>query len=478
MVVLDKNIERKNSKDKTLINNCNEVNDLSTYNNKLELQCKNSIELNKLKKDDYFNDLLSKLEEQNLITDFDLDKINYDRMRNLQVFLKYYTKDESSSVTIEAAENVFKSLNFTLGVYMHQFSSLDKIINSLKNESVKCMLEKGRNLIKEDVIYTEKLLKNIQNNKLNINNYSYNDTIDFGLGKFFKTYNDLFSAHAGDADIDYQLAIDIGHYIGVEYMKHYLERLQLENKFCNYFECEEIEKLLYGYNEEYELLLLNIFEIILTNCIGHILAGNTDIKTLNITKYEKNIIADHISSLSQDDLKIELDKCCYTIGQLLNINDKNMLLYMKQCSQNMIPYIIRSNRNKNLDQIFITFKENIENNMVEYVDKESLTNEKFRYVADCIRNAHSTDIKIEIINTKIHSLRDLNDILDADCLFDDEYAQFFSKLPKMQIILLLKYIGEYGCDKPWHKEFSRFIKCMTKDDIAQINSVKEKINLI
>lgn len=57
-------------------------------------------------------------------------------MKNLQVLLKYYTKDKSSSVTIEAAEEVFKSLNFNLGVYMHQFNHIDEIVNELKSRSI------------------------------------------------------------------------------------------------------------------------------------------------------------------------------------------------------------------------------------------------------------------------------------------------------------------------------------------------------
>ncbi|WP_169103498.1 hypothetical protein [Clostridium sp. SM-530-WT-3G] len=52
------------------------------------------------------------------------------------------------------------------------------------------------------------------------------------------------------------------------------------------------------------------------------------------------------------------------------------------------------------------------------------------------------------------------------------------KLSKMQIILLLKYIDEYGFNKPWHEEFLKYINCMPEEDINYINSIKGKINLL
>ncbi|NME81598.1 hypothetical protein HF850_00380 [Clostridium sp. SM-530-WT-3G] len=48
----------------------------------------------------------------------------------------------------------------------------------------------------------------------------------------------------------------------------------------------------------------------------------------------------------------------------------------------------------------------------------------------------------------------------------------------MQIILLLKYIDEYGFNKPWHEEFLKYINCMPEEDINYINSIKGKINLL
>ena len=76
------------------------------------------------------------------------------------------------------------------------------------------------------------------------------------------------------------------------------------------------------------------------------------------------------------------------------------------------------------------------------------------------------------------SLEDMVDMLESECLFDDEFSEFFLRLPKMQIILLLKYIDEYGQNREWHEKFFEFVNNLPEEDINYINSIKEQLRLI
>lgn len=208
------------------------------------------IDKNSLSKANFFGDLLLQAYDNKIIDDNLAQKINDDRLVNLKTMLKYYTKDESSSVIVETAESILMSIDYTVGIYLKQFDTIEEMILKLKNVSIESMLKKGNRLIKLNVEYCRKLLMKVKMTKLNAHNYSYADTIDYGIDKFFKTYDDFFCAQGGDSDIDYQLAIDVGNYLGVEYIRYYLERLNMENEFCHNFKSENIIKLLYGYDKK------------------------------------------------------------------------------------------------------------------------------------------------------------------------------------------------------------------------------------
>ena len=61
---------------------------------------------NNFSEEHFFKDVLVTCYEKNLLEDEVLDRISYERLEILKVQLKYYTKDESSSVAVEVAESI------------------------------------------------------------------------------------------------------------------------------------------------------------------------------------------------------------------------------------------------------------------------------------------------------------------------------------------------------------------------------------
>ena len=83
----------------------NEKNDLEKTN-KIVFEDYKSILNSNMNNEFFFKDLLVKCYEKKLIDDENLKRINYERIELLKVQLKYYTKDESSSVLEEDAEKI------------------------------------------------------------------------------------------------------------------------------------------------------------------------------------------------------------------------------------------------------------------------------------------------------------------------------------------------------------------------------------
>ena len=98
-------------------------------------------------------------------------------------------------------------------------------------------------------------------------------TLD-GIGLFFKRYDVQYFAHQIPCDIDYPLCIAVDEEkAGVMYITEYLRRICYENAFVQLFDMRDARALLNATMPDYQELLANIFEPILTNALGRVILG-------------------------------------------------------------------------------------------------------------------------------------------------------------------------------------------------------------
>ncbi|HDK7164900.1 TPA: hypothetical protein PTV51_002801 [Clostridium botulinum] len=435
---------------------------------------------NKFSEESFLKDVLVTCYKKKLLDENTLARIYYERMELLRVKLKYYTKDESSSVMVEVAEGILQCIDYTIGIYLKNFENIELIAEELKHTSLDDMLKIGQDLIKNKKLECKKLFKEIKANKLKVDNYSYNDTVDDGLSPFFKEYDDFFAAYETPGSIDYQLYIDNMNFIGIEYMYNYLYNLSLENEFCNKFDISEINRLLKGYDKKCELLLINIFELVLINSLGLIIC-NKDLSSLNINNLDRKIIKNRLEKLSIDELKAELIKDTKICLEVLEIKNTELMTYVKKGILNIALLINERIKLNKLETVFISFNQEECNEIVEYIDGIRMANSEFKKLTEEIRECSLVEDKILLIKNNIKSLEDLVDMLNADCLFGDEYITFFKGLSKMEIVLLSKYISDLSFEDEYEKdlyvEFNKYILSLRKEEQKEISELKEKINL-
>ncbi len=110
-----------------------------------------------------------------------------------------------------------------------------------------------------------------------------------------------------------------------------------------------------------------------------------------------------------------------------------------------------------------------------------MANSKFKKLTEEIRECSLVEDKILLIKNNIKSLEDLVDMLNADCLFGDEYITLFKSLSKMEIVLLSKYISDLSFQDEYEKdlyvEFNKYILSLGKKEQRAISELKERINL-
>ena len=396
-----------------------------------------------------------------------------------------FTKGESSSVTVEKAEKFIIGIWYTIDAYMNSLNNIEFSIEVLKNEEVSLMYEKGKNILKEDFIHTKNLYEKVLENKVMTQLTAYNDTLK-GIEDFFRLYNQDFEPDECDVNIDYPLAFDDWNVKGLYYMKNYLWNLYMENEICNKFDNKEINLVLKSYGDIYEIdyrdLLVNIFEITMTNAIFSRLSNNN---SLELKNKDFETLNNNLKNLSEKQVKnlisLVVDKIIedYKLGEFEKEYMKN---YEKILIKNTL-YELKRDNLRNL--IIITDNVKKKKNTIMINEENILKDDDFKEIIEEILASDNIYDKINIIKNKINSIKDYIDMLKSSCFFEDEYILLFMSLSNMELAILGKYVfyGEYRMEKlditktlsrkietkyEWENFYLEYLKSLSEDKLANV----------
>lgn len=418
-----------------------------------------------LSKEFYFQSLLQLLQSNKLLNLREIQSIQLQLVSIMTETVGYYTKGKSFSVRTETAEQLMLSLCFTLGLFLKHQANLKERISLIKEKGVPYLLAEGEKLLKSRVEQGLALFEAVRKIRLKTKNYAYVDTLDYAIPSFFIDYDLRFASHDIPALIDYPLAIDVSNLAGIEYIEEYLKNLLLENKFCSHFETSEIEALSKGFNKNCDHMLINIFELVLTNSLGCIVTGKL-LNSLDISELDRLYLKSIIENLSPTKLEklflLAAEKLC----RELLIDEIIFIKYINTTVTRLIPEIRRNIETDTLENLFITLDKS-ENNAISYVDGDSVDNSSFRNITEEIRACSSVEEKIKIIREEFKSFKDLADVLSADCIFADEFFDVFRALNDFEIALLINSISndgtleiDYGTEseKEWQEKLKLYLE--------------------
>lgn len=396
-----------------------------------------------------------------------------------------FTKGESSSVTVEKAEKFIIGIWYTIDAYMNSLNNIEFSVEVLKNEEVYLMYEKGKNILKEDFIHTKNLYEKVLENKVMTELTAYNDTLK-GIEDFFRLYSQDFEPDECDANIDYPLAFDDWNVQGLYYMKNYLWNLYMENEICNKFDNKEINLVLKSYGDIYEIdyrdLLVNIFEMTMTNAVFSRLSNNN---SLELKNKDFETLNNNLKNLSEKQVKnlisLVVDKIIedYKLGEFEKEYMKN---YEKILIKNTL-YELKRDNLRNL--IIITDNVKKKKNTIMINEENILKDDDFKEIIEEILASDNIYEKINIVKNKINSIKDYIDMLKSSCFFEDEYILLFMSLSNMELAILGKYVfyGEYRMEKlditktlsrkietkyEWENFYLEYLKSLSEDKLANV----------
>ena len=246
----------------------------------------------------YFLLLLEGCYKAGIIGESVIENIRNELIAVLADKCRKYTSNEIGSVRTELADEIMKSITFTIGIYLKNFEDNEKAINELINIGVKKCLECGENRLKRMVKSSRLFYEQLKNSAVNIDNEIYNSTLFGGLGGFFKLYDTEFFAHEINITADYRTMIYPIGYHGIEFIRRYMEYIYIENKICKRFDERKIKRLLAYYAVDYESTVrdmeFNICSVVLANATACYIAGE-DIFSLNVSENGKKKVSEYFS---------------------------------------------------------------------------------------------------------------------------------------------------------------------------------------
>lgn len=433
----------------------------------------------------YFQSMLQEAYNNKMISDAELEKIQLQVVELLNKQVESFTGGESSSVRTETAQNIMQSICYCISIYLKSISDIDFIITQLRQKPLAELYQKGRKLIDRQIKCAKVLLHAVSKNKIQTNNYAYNETIDNGLPPFFSCYQPDFGAHETPGSIDYPLCIDKMDLLGIEYIYGYLQKLLWENQFCANFTSYRINCVLRAYDKHFDDLLINIFERVFINALGCVLS-DSNIFELNIAPDDIKHLQTKVKMLSKDELDDELLEAAKKLFLALNIKSELVQTYIIEATKEISTQIRNAIALNQLDTMFISYNNTNSQQVIHYEDGERMVDEVFCGFLDKLEACKTVEEKINLIHKNVHCLTDLVDMFESECILENEYSKVIESLDEMIIALLYKrqsfYMGNLEFlnndeEKDWEVCFRQFFTSMEKVKQSSIIKLAERIKM-
>lgn len=240
----------------------------------MQLVKKEFINASKLSGREYLVSLLREAQKAGLIMPETAMRIQKEGMDIVSGLAMDFTDGRSSSIRIEQAQEFVLSVFYTAGLTLKTCTSPDDAAFRLASEPLRALYEEGNKIIKKKLASAHMLHRQVSKNIFAVKNEFYASTITAGIRGFFKLYNPKFGAHETHITADYPTFLPVNDLTGIEFIEKYLEFVDLENRFCLCFDVGVASEMLHRrFGEEYECLVLNIFEQVLTEALCCALSG-------------------------------------------------------------------------------------------------------------------------------------------------------------------------------------------------------------
>ena len=264
-----------------------------------------------------------------------------------------YTKGESSSVTVDTAQELLASLRYTLNVAAEETHMPRE---RLLTEELPPLIRQGQELLRGRLERAEQLWTAAGRTAPGLRNVYYAGTLR-GIGDYFKHYDLYFFAHMKPPCIDYPLLIAADEALqGMDFTEEYLKRVLTENLILSRFDGGAVGALLRTVHGGIEEAYLNLCEQPLTNALGLALLGK-DAQSLSTGNAEQEGLLYLLRSRTREQRRQLLRGAAIKLCGELQISDAWSRGYVTAFAESLLPRLSAALSAGYVSNIFIAVSE-------------------------------------------------------------------------------------------------------------------------
>lgn len=399
----------------------------------------------------------------------------------------YFNHKNSTSISTKNYQRLEKAI-----YYMICHASIAPIYTLVSTHTILALYDKGALRLRMEVTHLLQQLQHLQAKILPFSNERYEDVIFQQIPRYLSTlrqYEAPFTYYHISEDLDYPLIDGIPlfshmyHRDGVDLVKEYMRRLNIEESFCSRFR-STIPSLMAQYELQKGIQIhdihMNLFELLCHQCFA------------NIILYEKESIL-----LQAADIQA-LHTLLHTSSQLTIIT-KKVVNYIETLPQNIQSYIFT-----NKEIIIEEWRKFLHTDYALFIYEQAFSQQinvslpgiSDHFIMDmnslCARS--SIQEKLAYIKQHAISIYDMFDLLQHGIFYEEEYVLYFQTLSIMEHALILKLqvphsnafhihsilddiLNEFDYEYEWQKAWKYYIQDMPSIIKEEIKEYASKLIL-
>lgn len=268
--------------------------------------------------------------------------------RLLQRQVMHYTGEESSSVPVETAQELFQGLCFLIrqGLW-----GKEQRREGLLSGELDEIMQEGLRRIEAQIQEGLRLYQQVRNAPPPLTNRAYRDTVR-NILTFFRCYQPQFTPHLVPCSIDYQLFLPVNERLsGIVWLNRYLTHLTMESRFLQCWDKAMVEAVENAAFSDYEDLLVNLYEPVFQNALGRMLLQG-EVCILSIAPEEREELKRQLNRGNAEERRRTIVQTARGLAQV--IGRPGLAEYLHQSALAFLPRLEVALRYHSLEHVFFT----------------------------------------------------------------------------------------------------------------------------